>query len=49
MAGCALAAIGCLLVAPARGNLVLAVALALHLIGFAAIDYHAGKRRARSP
>jgi hypothetical protein len=30
-------------VAPAHGNLVLAVALALHLIGFAAIDYHAGK------
>jgi hypothetical protein len=49
MAGCALVAIGCLLVAPARGNLVLGVALALHLIGFAAIDYHARNSSARSP
>jgi len=49
MAGCALVAIGCLVVAPARGNLVLAVVLALHLIGFAAIDYHSRRSSARSP
>jgi hypothetical protein len=49
MAGCALVAIACLVLAPARGNLVLAVVLALHLIGFAAIDYHARNSSARSP
>jgi len=49
MAACAALAIGCLVLAPARGGLALALALALHLIGFAAIDYHCGKTSARSP
>jgi hypothetical protein len=35
--------------APTRGHLALAVALALHLIGFAAIDYHARNSSTRSP
>jgi UDP-N-acetylmuramyl pentapeptide phosphotransferase/UDP-N-acetylglucosamine-1-phosphate transferase len=49
MAGCALVAIACLVLAPTRGHLALAVALALHLIGFAAIDYHARNSSTRSP
>jgi len=49
MAACAALAIACLLLAPARGEVALAAMLALHLIGFAAIDYHARKSSPRPP
>jgi UDP-N-acetylmuramyl pentapeptide phosphotransferase/UDP-N-acetylglucosamine-1-phosphate transferase len=49
MAACAALAIACLLLAPARGGVALAAMLALHLIGFAAIDYHARKSSPRPP
>jgi len=49
MVACAVAALGFLAFAPAHGMLALAAAVVLHLIGFAAIDYHCGKMRARSP
>jgi adenine/guanine phosphoribosyltransferase-like PRPP-binding protein len=49
MAACAANAIACLVLAPARGGVALAAMLALHLIGFAAIDYHARKSSPRPP
>jgi UDP-N-acetylmuramyl pentapeptide phosphotransferase/UDP-N-acetylglucosamine-1-phosphate transferase len=49
MAACAAVAVACLVFAPARGAAALAAMVALHLIGFAAIDYHARKSSARPP
>jgi len=47
MAACAAAALASLLLAPTLGAAILAFAVALHLIGFAAIDYHWRGNRAR--
>jgi hypothetical protein len=40
MLACAAAALACLAIEPNAGLLLLAAALALHLMAFAAIDYH---------
>jgi UDP-N-acetylmuramyl pentapeptide phosphotransferase/UDP-N-acetylglucosamine-1-phosphate transferase len=49
MVACAAVAVGCLALAPDRGTVALAAMFGLHLIGFAAIDYHCEKKSARSP
>jgi UDP-N-acetylmuramyl pentapeptide phosphotransferase/UDP-N-acetylglucosamine-1-phosphate transferase len=49
MLACASVALACLALAPAHGPLALAGMAGLHLIGFAAIDYHCGNSSARSP
>jgi UDP-N-acetylmuramyl pentapeptide phosphotransferase/UDP-N-acetylglucosamine-1-phosphate transferase len=49
MGACAVAAVACLLLAPAHGYAVLGLAFALHLIGFVAIDYHCGSSNVRTP
>jgi hypothetical protein len=47
MLACAAVALACLAIAPRAGPVLLAAALALHLIAFAAIDYHWRKHQAR--
>lgn len=47
MLACSALAITCLMIAPERGGLALAIAAAAHLIGFVGIDYHWRNNKAR--
>ena len=47
MLACAALALACLALAPGRGNYALTAALAVHLTGFALIDYHWRKKQAQ--
>ena len=46
MLACSALALACLVLAPSRGTPALAVALAVHVTGFALIDYHWRKKQA---